>query len=122
MNTKTDCAIITRYLTGRAPTALTIELFERVAEMNGATDDRWKKCMRHPWLLPWVDAALAWRAPASPFRIQMVRYAAVLECIPEYSDLFLPKQRSPFYVVAIAAQGVWAGSKALIGCLFLPFI
>lgn len=116
--------VLTRYITGRHPVLPVTELLHQLSlpPLPAKEQRAWNMGIRFPWLLSCIDGAYAWRKPRSAYRQRMLVYFSVMESIPEYSDLFLPQERSSFYWLLMGLRASWAGLKALLGCFLLLFI
>jgi hypothetical protein len=124
MHISKEQKLLTRYITGRMPVNLVAELLQnaQLPPLPAKDQRAWNMALRFPWLLSCIDGAYAWRKPHSAFRKRMLIYFSIMESIPEYSDLFLPRNRSAFYWLVIGFRSCWAGLKGLFGCFLLLFI
>ena len=77
------------------------------------------KVVKHPYLLPFYDAALAFSHRDHILEKKLLLMFAVLETMPEYSDVFLARKRSGVSAFVIVFTGVTALFKLLVGKLFL---
>lgn len=78
--------------------------------------------LNNKWSIGLLDAGCAFIRPQSELRRRLHLMFAILECSSEYNDLFLPKQRSPFFLLILIFNGVAAIVKALVGSLILKYI
>jgi hypothetical protein len=69
-----------------------------------------------------LDSALALSNSESLLRQKLLLMSAILETRPQYAALFLPKQRSFFYLFYVGFVGVRAVAKAVAGKVLLHFI
>ena len=121
-NRRDEAEIIVRYLVGRPASAGVRESYALALQnvpvsFNEQQKSMWDTCMKHPWLVPHVDAWLAFTHPGHPFRKRIFIMLGVLETQADYSDYFLPSTASFFQPVAILFRGVWAITKILTGRL-----
>ncbi len=122
-----EASVFGRYIVGEVPSATATELYVRVVrghEETLAANDRrlLSLILRHPWTVSWIDAGLAIVNPHSKVRHRLHTMFAILESMPEYADYFLPRQRSPFYIVIIAFATIRGGFKAVLGGLFVKIL
>lgn len=76
---------------------------------------------RHPWSLPFLDAAAALRRPGGLLRGKLLVMSAVLEASPTYADTFLPRTPGRAALAAqLAFHGTCAVVQAVVGLLLLP--
>jgi hypothetical protein len=78
--------------------------------------------VQHPRLLPFFDAGLALLHPQSELRRRLFVMFALLEASTPYTQLFLPMQRKPWYVVTIIFTMISAGLKAIVGSILLKVL
>jgi len=113
-----------RYLVGREPSR---ELVERYRDANrllfAATDPRSDAAViafarRHPWSIPFLDAAAGILRPGSLLRNKILVMAAVLEASPAFADEFLSRTVHPAsLVLRVLALGTLAALRAAVGML-----
>lgn len=78
--------------------------------------------LRHPWALPYVDAALGLLQPDALLRNKILIMVAVLEATPDYVAAFLPITLSKSaLLLRLFGNGLIAGGKFALGCLLYPF-
>ncbi|MCW5889098.1 MAG: hypothetical protein KIT14_00960 [bacterium] len=112
-------SLLGRYLVGREPSpALVARYVDAARTLFAPVSDEpvvaWMR--RHPWSLPFLDAAAALRAPTGLLRGKVLIMAAILETSPEHADEFLPAVVSPVRLVwQLALSGTSAVLQALIG-------
>ncbi len=102
---------LARYLLGVTPSR---ELQTRYATARAkllGDDAEWRFVCRHPWTLPFVDAASSLLRPQSSVRQRIFLMAAVLETTPDYADFFLTTP-SP---ATLVWQGLRATAKTAVG-------
>ena len=121
-----DCQLITRYLLGCDPSPdLVVRYCEAWHHFNAAgqivPDSEWHWTRRHPWALPFVDAAAAVLRPESAVRKQIFVMAALLEATTTHADFFLRQPAGRVgAVAAVMWQGLRCSAKLAIGIpLFL---
>jgi hypothetical protein len=77
--------------------------------------------LRHPRLLPCLDAALGLRRPDALLRRKLLTLVAVLEASPDHADFFAPRSVSKIGAIArLAAWGAAAAVKCVAGMVLLP--
>jgi hypothetical protein len=78
---------------------------------------------RHPWSVPFLDAAAGLLRPGSLLRSKLLVLAAILEAAPALADEFLPRNVSPVgLLVRLAASGTKAVLQAVLGALLHPIV
>lgn len=114
--------VLGRYLVGREPAPALVARYVAASRTLFAVattpQDRavvaWVH--RHPWSLPFLDAAAALRAPTGLLRGKVLVMAAVLEASPEHAEDFLPAAVSPAGLVwRLLVSGTAAVMQALVG-------
>lgn len=124
-----EAELLARYLVGRAAAP---ELVARYRTANGAI---WESgpppreaalvafVRRHPWSLPYLDAAAALLQPGGRLRGKVLVMAAVLETSPAFADEFLPRDVSRGRALAqLVGAGVAATARAAGGMLLYPMV
>jgi hypothetical protein len=109
-----------RYLIGKDPSSLALELFIRAIQKTApATLSRstLATCLRHPSLIPFLDAYDAFFRPSSVLRRHLHLMFAILEASPEFTQGFLPEERPWWYVIVIGFRVMTAGYHLIIGTL-----
>ena len=72
--------------------------------------------LRHPFTLPFLDAACAVLNPASVLRKKILIMTAVLEASPAYTDFFLKPPSAPLaMLLGLAWQGIRVTAKMALG-------
>jgi hypothetical protein len=120
-----EARLFTRYLIGRDANPQAIRLYETVMSTS-KPDNKDKKLLdfmtSHPSSIGLIDAGLVFHNATSEARRRLYIMFAILEASPEYCDFFLPKKRSPFYILVIFYSGVRAIIKAGLGLLLVKVI
>jgi hypothetical protein len=119
-----EAALFSRYILGRETTA---EIKERYAQgcrklMGGEPRPEDSAAVdfavRHPWSLPFLDAAAGLVAPDSLLRKKLFVALAIVEATPEHADFFSPKPHAPLGV--IGRLFLWGISSVLKLSVGLP--
>ena len=123
-----ECRMITHYLLGQSPSPEIIQRYieatstlipERIPPSDIATVNF---VQRHPWSLPYLDAASALLRPQSVLRSKILLMMAVLEATPQFTDAFIPEFFSiPQFLWRMAGYGISSALKVTIGILVYPF-
>jgi hypothetical protein len=121
---RSEARVFGRYLVGRLPPD---ELIERYAEANrvlftepaDAADVAVVRfARRHPWSVPFLDAAAGLRRPGGLLRSKVLVMAAILETSPAFADEFLPHTvPSAALVLCVGVYGLLAVMQAAVGIL-----
>lgn len=124
MQTNREAELICRYLVNKPLSAHAAVLYARASELHpvklsSGEKKIWKRCLRYPFLIAFVDAALAFQDSASGIRKKLFLMLSVLESLPEYQDDFLPKSRGPFYLIYLLFKGCFAVLKLVTGQILL---
>lgn len=120
-----EAQLFTRYLIGKDANPRTVRLY-KVAMAGSHPNDSDKKLLNfmvsHPISIGLIDAGLIFHNTASEARRHLYVMFAIVEASPEYYDFFLPKNRSPFYVLYVGYAGVRAVIKAGLGLMLVKVI
>jgi hypothetical protein len=123
-----EVEVIGAYLLGgKKPNTQSIFLYQEAIRIKRVTlNARDEKLMnfilRHPKFAGLVDSGLAFSDPKSGVRKKILFMSAILETQPEYTDLFLQKERSFIYNFYIFWVGCRAVMKAAAGRILLMFL
>ena len=121
-NRSDEVETITQYLVSRPASPRVRESYERALQnipviFTEQQKSQWEACMKNPWLLPHVDAWLAFTQRDHPIRKKIFIMLGVLETQADYSDLFLPSRTSFLQPLTIAFSVIWAVTKIITGRL-----
>jgi hypothetical protein len=124
---RTEAVVFGRYLGGSVPDERAVALYVKAMELRpvhrSARDDEIIRfVLRHPWALGLADSALAVSEPRSALRQKLLMMTAILETRPALADLFLPRERSVFYPVAVGWIGCRAVVKMIAGKILLLLV
>ncbi len=122
---ETQAQIFTQYLVGRQASPQAIQVYKDAMATShpDATDEKLLRFMvRHPHSLGFIDAGLVFHRSTSEARRRLYVMLAILEASTEYSDSFLPKDRSPFYLFVIFYSCVRGVFRAALGLLLVKVI
>lgn len=114
-------------LSGETPDEKSISLYEAAhAHRSIAIPENEKKLFRfalkNRWAIGAIDGALAFKNPGHVIRRKLLVMSAVLECRPQYADLFIPKKRNPLYIIVFGWIGCRAVCKAIFGRILLMIV
>lgn len=114
-------------LSGETPDEKSIALYEAAhVHRPIVVPEKEKKllafALRNRWAIGAIDGALAFKNPDHVIRRKLLVMSAILECRPKYADLFIPKKRSPFYIMAFGWIGFRAVCKAVFGRILLTIV
>ena len=119
----TEAEALGKYLLGKAANEKSISLYnDAMLRLNIVLNTKEERLLRfmikNNWAIGLVDSGIAMFRKKSGIRNKILVMNAILETIPEYSDLFFPKRTSMLYVSWV---GLRAGAKSLIGGLLIKF-
>lgn len=120
-----EAIVFGRYLlSGQNPDDKAMQLYSNAHNYRDLTVPVTQKklfdfVLRNPWALGAIDGALAFRNPNHIIRKKILVMSAVLECRPQYANLFLPEKRNPFYFIIFCWIGFRAVMKALFGTVLI---
>lgn len=123
-----EANIIGEYLLGKKnPIKKSIGLYIKaieVKQINLTKNENkiWVFMIKNKWSIGCIDSALAFFSPQSNIRKRLLVMLAILETMPEYTDLFLPRSRPLLYHLYILWVGCRAILKTMAGYLLLKFI
>lgn len=113
-----ECRLFAAYLIGEAPPE---EIIARYTQANQAllpdSSDSGRVVdfvSRHPWALPFLDAACGLLRGDDLLRKKLLVLLAILEATPRYADRFLPPPARG--IVPLAAEVGWSGVVATVKC------
>jgi hypothetical protein len=114
-------------LSGEMPDEKTIALYEaahvhRPIVVPEAEKKLLRFALKNRWALGAIDGALAFKNPDHVIRKKLLVMSAVLECRPQYADLFIPKKRNFFYLFVFGWIGFRAVCKAIFGRVLLMMV
>lgn len=114
-------------LSGETPDEKSIALYEAAhghknLSVLAAEQKLFDFAVRNRWALGAIDGALAFKNPDHIVRRKLLLMSAILESRPKYAELFIPKKRSVFYLIAFGWIGFRAICKAIFGRVLLAFV
>jgi hypothetical protein len=127
MSLEKEAIIFTSYLTGTRPSSDIIERYVHACEklnlsFEGKDEKYTQVVLRRPFLLPFVDAALAPQPKKTYLRKKIWVMLAILETTTAYYPVFTSKNYSFAGWILIFYKGVRSVIKFLIGTIILLFI
>ena len=122
-----EAVTLSRYLIGREPDDRCVHLYVSAMRhlgimLQGRESRFWDFMMRHPWVVPAMDAALAIRQPDSTIRRKIFTMLAILEASPEHAPLFLPAKQVGWPRITVVFAGMRAVGAAVLGSILLLFL
>lgn len=114
-------------LSGKSPDEKSIALYEaahvhRPIEVPDTERKLLAFALRNRWALGAIDGALAFKNPDHVIRRKLLVMSAILECRPQYAELFIPEKRSFLYIFAFGWIGFRAVCKAIFGRVLLLMV
>jgi hypothetical protein len=125
---RSEGQILARYvLSGRIPTSQVLDLYEQALQLRPITSTSQelrlqRKVLKYPFLLPYVDGALALGQSHHPLRRKIIYMTAIVEAQTNYVDLFLPRQRSKAYIIVAGWHGIRGVWRFVVGRGILLFL
>ncbi len=118
---ETEAAALSHYLVGDKPTkAIKILYREAVAARHDTRREKaFDVAVRHPTLLPYLDAYDAWFRPSSQLRQRLHLMFSILEATPEFAADFLPSKRSAWYMLILGLLGIRGILRLAVGGLIV---
>jgi hypothetical protein len=115
------------YLINRKPSAALCTAYhcalEKIRIDFSSTEKKlWIACQQRRWILPYVDAYLAFRHSSHPIRRKLFVMLALLETQPDYHEFFLPDSHSYIQLPIVLFKSLWSILKIGLGKLVLWII
>jgi hypothetical protein len=122
-NIQKEAIVLTRYLISKHPTQKAIDLYKEacrhhIIELTSKEQRLWRKAMRFPVLLPFIDAGFALQKQTSSLRKKILIMFAILESLPDYANHFLPQKRKGSLLI-IFLLACTSATRAGIGLILL---
>jgi hypothetical protein len=113
--------ILVKYLTGLSVKNDAIYTLYKttLGDALNSPDRLTKMAFDRPFLLPFLDAGLAFVNPHADLRRRIYVVFAILESMPEYTDLFLPSKTTLKDLFVLIFTGMRAAFRAFIGILII---
>ena len=119
-----EACVLARYLVGRTPPQELIDRYEKARHtlFTEPVEPRDAALVgfvqRHPWSVPFLDAASGIFRPEGLLRRKILTMGAILETAPEFADEFLPRSAHPVaLVLRLCGLGFLALSYSVLGSL-----
>lgn len=127
MSPEKEAEIFCRYLIGRPADELTIRLYIKAIEivpypLSQSDEKIISFALNNTWSIRMLDAAAALLQPHGELRRRLYYLLSILECNPKHCDLFLTKDRNPFYLIVILLKGIRSVISALVGIVLLKIV
>ncbi len=117
-----ECLLFARYLTGQAPPRALLDRYVRAHTILLLDEARPGDlalvafARKHPWSLPFLDAALGLLEPRALLRKKLLVTVALLETTPEFTDWFFPQRLPPVVAwLRIVLGGLTSLAKTVVG-------
>ena len=119
-----EAQILSRYLVGRE---CSTEMANRYAEAviklsaghSASEQTTWQSMLTNSYYLKMVDSGLAISNPQSALRKRIFIMLAILEASPDFTESFLPQERSVFYLVPLGFRAGLSALYLVFGTLFV---
>lgn len=121
-----EMKIYCRYLLDKEVDDLSLNLFERAAcheevKLSARELKLLHFLLRHPWCVPYIDAAMGLFMPHHTIRRRMIIAFAILETNPLYYDFFSPRVMGNPHLLVLAFKSLLEAVKAIAGRFLLFF-
>lgn len=113
-----ECVLFTRYLLDCDPSPDLVARYEAAHDILAfsGSDRELRFVHRHPWSLPYLDAAAGFLSRSGVLRKKVYLMAAILEATPEHAEFFLRPPVSFWPLLAcVLWQGIRSTVKAAVG-------
>ncbi len=124
---KKEAITFTRHIIGQQPSEAAVQLYVRAIEQQknalNKNDQRLLAIItKKPGTTSYIDAGLAFLYPHSEVRHRLYLMFAILESLPEYTEYFLPVNRSPWYIFVVIGAGLQSIFKAIVGIMIVKVV
>jgi|ERR1035437_2412203 hypothetical protein len=122
-----EAEIFGAYFLKKKPTAFVIDLYKEANEKLKIVLDKkeeriLKFILRNRWSVGMIDSGLVFINPKSEVRHKMFIMLAILECQPDYTNLFFTKNQPKTYFFYILWVGIRAFLKAALGVILVKLV
>jgi hypothetical protein len=120
-----EAQLFSRYLIGRPADDHSCRIFYQVVAdqpLNARDSNLLAFVIRHPWAIGLIDAGLVFYSPYSQVRQRLYIMLAILETSPQYSTIFLPKQRNFLYIFVVGLSGLRAIGRVIAGSILVRLV
>ena len=122
-----EAELFSKYLLNQFPNQTVKVLYVKAMQLSdSSTGIQDKKLVQfvteNNWSIGLIDSGLAIIRPDAEVRRRLYILFALLESMPDYWDHFLPKKRSPFYLIVIVFHGTAAILKATLGIALIKLL
>ena len=119
-----EAQAISKYLVSKTCTEEMAQRYrEAVTKLNAtlspAHEHIWSRMISSNIYMKLVDGGLALSAPQSPLRKRIFIMLTLLECSPEYTEYFLPQQRSIWYLIPLGFRAAMSAVYGLAGLVLV---
>lgn len=112
---KREIELFSRYLVAASPTPQAEMLYVRALQQQPVNDKLSQWVIRHPFLLPFADAATGLFGLQHPYRKKLIIAFAILETQPVFAHHFLPENAGYAKGFSLLLKGISSIIKALLG-------
>ena len=124
---ETEAKIFCTYFSVQHPSIQLIQQYVKGCQqlrLTGSSDEELllKKIIKHPWTLPFADAAHSFPNKSTLLRKKLLLVFALLETSPEHHKHFRTEDRSVLYWLLMIITGVQAILKWILGKIILIFL
>jgi hypothetical protein len=89
------------------------------ASLSPGQEKTWSKMISSSIYMKLVDGGLALSAPQSPLRKRIFIMLTLLECSPDYTESFLPQQRSMWYLIPLGFRAAMSAVYGVAGLVMV---
>lgn len=115
---------LSAYLIGQECNELVVEAYEKClqfhdVEFSSVDLDMWNRMMSNQLILALVDSGLALTYPTHILRKRIFLMLSILESDKEYTEKFLPQQRSFLYLIPLGLTGIKGAFLGITGAFYV---
>ena len=127
MESEREAKILGKYLIEKDINNQAIVLYKSAIEFHGFKPDHKDQrietfAFRHPFFLGFIDGGMALAFKQSVLRKKIFLMLAILETIPEYSDMYLSKEQSFMEFIKVIFAGVRGVIRGVFGLVLVKIL
>jgi len=119
-----EAQALSQYLVGRTCSdEMALRYSDTLTKLNASLspgqEKTWSKMISSSIYMKLVDGGLALSAPQSPLRKRIFIMLTLLECSPDYTESFLPQQRSMWYLIPLGFRAAMSAVYGVAGLVMV---